>query len=107
MSYVAVKRNSSEDWDKNGKNGNEIICEKEPFFYDGRWQNTGRVFEIPKGSIEKLIGKKLTWEDEPVELKEKYIRCRCGKSGRTDAMCLECGERASEHDTIGEEHGRQ
>ena len=26
---------------------------------------------LPKGSIEKLIGKKLTWEDEPVELKEE------------------------------------
>lgn len=25
---------------------------------------------MAKGSIEKLIGKKLTWEDEPVELKE-------------------------------------
>jgi len=25
---------------------------------------------LPKGSIEKLIGKQLTWEDEPVELKE-------------------------------------
>ncbi len=24
---------------------------------------------LPKGSIEKLIGKKLTWDDEPVELK--------------------------------------
>lgn len=24
---------------------------------------------LPKGSIEKLIGRKLTWEDEPVELK--------------------------------------
>lgn len=24
---------------------------------------------LPKGSIEKLIGKKLTWEDEPFELK--------------------------------------
>ena len=23
---------------------------------------------LPKGTIEKLIGKKLTWEDEPVEL---------------------------------------
>jgi hypothetical protein len=27
--------------------------------------------ELPKGSIEKLIGRKLTWEDEPVELKEE------------------------------------
>lgn len=24
---------------------------------------------IPQGSIEKLIGRKLTWEDEPIELK--------------------------------------
>lgn len=24
--------------------------------------------KLPKGSIEKLIGRKLTWEDEPVEL---------------------------------------
>lgn len=26
---------------------------------------------LPLGSIEKLIGKKLTWDDEPVELKER------------------------------------
>lgn len=25
---------------------------------------------LPKGSIEKLIGRKLTWKNEPVELKE-------------------------------------
>ena len=25
--------------------------------------------KLPKGSIEKLIGKKLTWRDEPVKLK--------------------------------------
>ena len=24
---------------------------------------------LPKGSIKKLIGRELTWEDEPVELK--------------------------------------
>ena len=28
------------------------------------------TISLPKGSIEKLIGRKLTWEDEPVELKE-------------------------------------
>lgn len=27
--------------------------------------------ELPKGSIKKLTGKDLTWEDEPVELKEE------------------------------------
>lgn len=26
---------------------------------------------LPKGSIKKLIGKDLTWEDNPVELKEE------------------------------------
>lgn len=25
--------------------------------------------DLPDGSIEKLIGRKLTWKDEPVELK--------------------------------------
>lgn len=27
--------------------------------------------ELPKGSIKKLIGRDLTWEDNPVELKEE------------------------------------
>lgn len=26
---------------------------------------------LPKGSIKKLIGRELTWEDKPVELKEE------------------------------------
>ena len=28
-------------------------------------ENGGQVVMLPKGSIEKLIGRKLTWEDEP------------------------------------------
>lgn len=27
--------------------------------------------ELPKGSIKKLIGRDLTWEDEPVELRNE------------------------------------
>lgn len=27
--------------------------------------------ELPRGTIKKLIGRKLKWEDEPVELKEE------------------------------------
>lgn len=27
------------------------------------------IVELPKGTIKKLIGRDLTWEDEPVELK--------------------------------------
>jgi len=29
-----------------------------------------RVVSLPKGTIEKLIGKKLTWEDAPIEIIE-------------------------------------
>lgn len=29
----------------------------------------GNVMTLPKGSIEKLIGRHLTWEDEAVEIK--------------------------------------
>ena len=59
MAYLAVN-----------KNGEEQICEQELFRWGSEiyWYPT---IELPKGSIEKLIGKKLTWEDEPVELKEK------------------------------------
>ena len=28
-------------------------------------------FQLPQGSIKKLIGRELTWDDEPVELKEE------------------------------------
>ncbi len=30
---------------------------------------TYSFIELPKGSIRKLIGRELTWEDEPVEIK--------------------------------------
>lgn len=29
------------------------------------------AIELPKDTIKKLIGRKLKWEDEPVELKEE------------------------------------
>ena len=33
------------------------------------WLELDKGIKLPKGSIEKLIGKKLNWRDEPVELK--------------------------------------
>lgn len=69
------------------KDGTEFIFEIEPyrcpcdaenpddkFYWDYGCWNYGSArgyIELPKGSIEKLIGKKLTWNDEPVKLKEK------------------------------------
>jgi len=58
---------------------NESIYTQEPIrakYRDriGYWsRQNGSEIWLPKGTIEKIIGKKLTWEDEPVELKEKII----------------------------------
>lgn len=38
---------------------------------DWYWRSEESYVFIPSGSIEKLIGRKLTWSDEPVELKEE------------------------------------
>lgn len=73
MAFVAVN-----------KDGSELITspfppERELEFYEF-WQESKsgcsyniipQTIALPKGTIEKLIGKKLTWEDEPVELKEE------------------------------------
>lgn len=62
IAYVAV----------DGDTGNECIYDKKPKRCLGFWKTENGVYvDLPKGTIEKLIGKKLTWEDEPVALKEK------------------------------------
>lgn len=63
MAYLAVS-----------KGGYEYIFEVKPFRTLGDTWDVAQPysgFRIPKGSIKKLIGRKLTWEDEPVELKEE------------------------------------
>ena len=55
------------------KNGSEVIFDFEPYRWnDSFWvEDTGDDIYLPKGTIKKLIGRDLTWEDEPVELKEE------------------------------------
>lgn len=61
MAFVAVD-----------KDGTELIYELCPKRYEMCWQlYRSECVELPKGSIEKLIGRKLTWEDDPVKL-ENY-----------------------------------
>lgn len=55
MIKVNYSKNASKKW-ANGWSSDK--SDSLPFF----------GVELPKGSIEKLIGKKLTWNDEPVEL---------------------------------------
>jgi len=68
MAYVTVD-----------KDGTEAIFYRKPFRgkspQDSWLPNNKRgdeeiYIDLPKGSIRKLIGRELTWEDEPVELKE-------------------------------------
>lgn len=60
MAWVAVS-----EW------GSEHIFDNTPYRKSGWWLVHGCDSEIriPQGSIKKLIGRDLTWEDEPVELK--------------------------------------
>lgn len=49
------------------KDGDEYIYSSKPDRYEIVFTNYKKYAQLPKGSIEKLIGKKLTWDDEPVE----------------------------------------
>lgn len=57
------------------KDGTECICSTEPYrdLVDFKWciENLpeSNAVELPKGSIKKLIGRELSFADEPVELK--------------------------------------
>lgn len=61
MAWVAV--------DKDGKEA--IFSEKPIRALNCFWaviDADTQIIEPPKGSIKKLIGRELTWDDEPVEL---------------------------------------
>lgn len=69
MAWLAV--------DENGKEGvfkNRPIRGELNFWYDEQEIDEGIFYDteisLPRGSIKKLIGRELTWNDEPVELKE-------------------------------------
>lgn len=54
----------------------EVIFLREPkrvygFWVDANEDSEDTQISIPRGSIKKLIGKDLTWKDNPVELKEE------------------------------------
>ena len=47
----------------------EVICDSNPYRFEHYWDCFGHTIDLPQGSIKKLIGRELTWSDEPVELK--------------------------------------
>lgn len=54
------------------EDGQECIFDEEPYRYVDGWECMdeiyGNVVTLPKGSIAKLIGKELTWEDKPFKI---------------------------------------
>lgn len=64
MAWLAVDRD-----------GEECIYERKPIrveYYGGMWiceKGSNINIRLPHGSIQKLIGRSLTWQDDPVELK--------------------------------------
>jgi hypothetical protein len=66
-------------WVAVDEDGRECIYYEKPIRKENSWdiENNSDIFcDIPCGNIEKLIGRKLTWEDEPVQLleNEKYLK---------------------------------
>lgn len=67
-------------WVATDKNGEKYLYEEKPYrgysciwiatFREDKDRNTDFI-ELPKGSIKKLIGRELSWNNEPVELKEE------------------------------------
>lgn len=57
-------------WVAVDKNGQEVIFEDQPIKGKEIWylDREDYYVNLPKGSIKKLIGRELTWDDEPVEL---------------------------------------
>lgn len=49
-------------------NGEEYVYESKPKRYGAFFVPYGEHIKLPEGSIEKLIGRKLTWDDEPIEI---------------------------------------
>lgn len=59
-------------WVACDKNGEEFIYQEKPYRWENYWYlDDYSSVEIPKSTIKKLIGRELSWDDEPVELKEE------------------------------------
>lgn len=62
-------------WLAVSQSGNEIVSDEKPIRGEKLWaiefddSYYANIISLPKGTIEKIIGRKMTWEDEPVEIK--------------------------------------
>ena len=63
MAWLAVDKDGTENMKPERKKEYWDAEENQPLCYRD-------MIELPHGSIKKLIGRELSWSDEPVELKE-------------------------------------
>lgn len=79
MAWVAVDKDGKEwifAYKPYRKDGNRSLYKLyDPSYWSdedvSEYGNEDTGILLPKGSIKKLIGRDLTWQDEPVELKEE------------------------------------
>jgi hypothetical protein len=89
------------------KDGTEVISDRRGHREeDGFWSFISDATLVPKGTIKRLIGKELRWEDSPEEITE-YKECpnnheapykhllfaACGPNNEAIAECHKCGHR--------------
>lgn len=69
MAYLVVNKNGDEMMflGKPERIVHTSIYNKNIIDFEG-WSRGGDVFKLQIGTIEKLMGKKITWEDEPIEI---------------------------------------
>lgn len=70
MAWVAVNKRKYKEVDGWRENQTEVIFRFKPRRDSDRWFE-GEQFvgtPLPDGTIEKITGKKTTWEDEPLEI---------------------------------------
>lgn len=123
MAYLTVNKDGTEliseemleRWpyiekeDRRIKNRKQILSKDDQYAWVWPYmsEDGGQVVMLPKGSIEKLIGRKLTWEDEPYKMDEvvntsNLIKCydckNVFKYSDSDIVndvfvkCPECGQ---------------
>ena len=79
MAWLAVNKNGSEGiftFKPYRKDPNKSIYKLwEPEYWTdedvSKYGNNDTEINLPKGTIKKLIGRDLSWEDNPIELKEE------------------------------------
>ena len=74
MAFVEIKKDGKEiifDYKNIGDTNFNAFRVSKELNKELKYVKTAEII-LPKGSIEKLIGRKLTWEDDPVELKRNF-----------------------------------